>query len=90
MLLSHIHVSNINVRYKYFIKMKIKTKVNSLLVLMFKYCHCRNPLYVGIIFIGYLILKALWVQLDIAGEFSHGVVSIKLFFFGFLFISKHA
>ncbi|MBA0800207.1 hypothetical protein Gohar_010656, partial [Gossypium harknessii] len=33
----------------------------------------RNPLYVGIIFIGYLMLKALWVQLDISGEFSHGV-----------------
>ncbi|MBA0712896.1 hypothetical protein Golax_011968, partial [Gossypium laxum] len=32
----------------------------------------RNPLYVGIIFIGYLMLKALWVQLDISGEFSHG------------------
>ncbi|TYI09795.1 hypothetical protein ES332_A09G097700v1 [Gossypium tomentosum] len=34
----------------------------------------RNPLYVGIIFIGYLMLKALWVQLDISGEFSHGVL----------------
>ncbi|TYH53414.1 hypothetical protein ES332_D09G099800v1 [Gossypium tomentosum] len=34
----------------------------------------RNPLYVGIIFVGYLMLKALWVQLDISGEFSHGVL----------------
>ncbi|PPR80755.1 hypothetical protein GOBAR_AA39958 [Gossypium barbadense] len=34
----------------------------------------NNPLYVGIIFVGYLMLKALWVQLDISGEFSHGVL----------------
>jgi len=33
-------------------------------------------LYLGVIFLGYLLLKALWVQLDIAGEFQHGAVSI--------------
>ncbi|XP_047332088.1 protein ROOT HAIR DEFECTIVE 3 homolog 1-like [Impatiens glandulifera] len=34
----------------------------------------RNPLYLGFIFIGYLLVKALWVQLDIAGEFRHGAL----------------
>ncbi|XP_043705636.1 protein ROOT HAIR DEFECTIVE 3-like [Telopea speciosissima] len=34
----------------------------------------RNPLYIGIIFIAYLLFKALWVQLDISGEFRHGAL----------------
>ncbi|CAJ2663638.1 unnamed protein product [Trifolium pratense] len=34
----------------------------------------KNPLYLGVIFVIFLLLKALWVQLDIAGEFRHGVV----------------
>ncbi|XP_042480872.1 protein ROOT HAIR DEFECTIVE 3-like [Macadamia integrifolia] len=34
----------------------------------------RNPLYIGIIFIVYLLFKALWVQLDISGEFRHGAL----------------
>ncbi|XP_044486885.1 protein ROOT HAIR DEFECTIVE 3-like isoform X2 [Mangifera indica] len=34
----------------------------------------RNPLYLCVIFVGYLLIKALWVQLDIAGEFGHGVL----------------
>ncbi|KAK8641873.1 hypothetical protein V6N13_011244 [Hibiscus sabdariffa] len=34
----------------------------------------RNPFYLGVIFVGYLIVKALWVQLDISGEFRHGVL----------------
>ncbi|KAK7271967.1 hypothetical protein RJT34_28276 [Clitoria ternatea] len=34
----------------------------------------RNPLYLGLIFIGYLVIKAIWVQLDIAGEFRHGAL----------------
>nr|XP_043622361.1 protein ROOT HAIR DEFECTIVE 3-like [Erigeron canadensis] len=33
----------------------------------------RNPLYLLFIFIGFLLLKALWVQLDIASEFQHGM-----------------
>ncbi|XP_022721539.1 protein ROOT HAIR DEFECTIVE 3-like isoform X2 [Durio zibethinus] len=34
----------------------------------------RNPLYVGFIFVGFLIMKALWIQLDIAGDFRHGAL----------------
>jgi hypothetical protein len=33
-------------------------------------------LYLGVIFVIFLLLKALWVQLNIAGEFRHGIVSI--------------
>ncbi|GER53517.1 protein ROOT HAIR DEFECTIVE 3 homolog [Striga asiatica] len=32
----------------------------------------RNPLYLCVIFVGFLIMKALWVQLDISGDFRHG------------------
>ncbi|CAN1810158.1 Protein ROOT HAIR DEFECTIVE 3 homolog 2 [Linum perenne] len=35
----------------------------------------KNPLYLMIIFVGYLLSKALWVQMDIAGEFRHGPVA---------------
>lgn len=34
----------------------------------------RNPLYLGVIFIGFLLAKALWVQLDISGEFRNGAL----------------
>ncbi|GLT74582.1 hypothetical protein SLA2020_463700 [Shorea laevis] len=34
----------------------------------------RNPLYLLLIFIGYLLVKALWVQLDISGEFQNGAL----------------
>ncbi|KAE8669731.1 Protein ROOT HAIR DEFECTIVE 3-like protein 2 [Hibiscus syriacus] len=34
----------------------------------------RNPLYLGAIFVGFLIVKALWVQLDISGEFRNGAL----------------
>ncbi|KAL2243237.1 protein ROOT HAIR DEFECTIVE 3 homolog 1 [Sesamum indicum] len=34
----------------------------------------RNPLYLGFIFVGYLLVKALWVQLDISGEFRNGAL----------------
>ncbi|KAK1434208.1 hypothetical protein QVD17_11127 [Tagetes erecta] len=34
----------------------------------------RNPLWLLIIFVGYLLLKALWVQLDISGEFRNGAL----------------
>ncbi|XP_028756282.1 protein ROOT HAIR DEFECTIVE 3 homolog 1-like [Neltuma alba] len=34
----------------------------------------RNPLYLGVIFIGFLLGKALWVQLDISNEFRHGML----------------
>ncbi|GAY38527.1 hypothetical protein CUMW_037420 [Citrus unshiu] len=37
----------------------------------------RNPLYLGFIFIGYLLIKALWVQLDISGEFRNGAVKVN-------------
>ncbi|KAK4736154.1 hypothetical protein R3W88_010415 [Solanum pinnatisectum] len=34
----------------------------------------RNPLYLGFIFVAYLLFKALWVQMDISGEFRNGVL----------------
>ncbi|KAM7476049.1 hypothetical protein LguiB_023292 [Lonicera macranthoides] len=34
----------------------------------------RNPLYLGLIFVAYLLMKALWVQLDISGEFRNGAL----------------
>ncbi|KAL9387931.1 hypothetical protein Peur_021055 [Populus x canadensis] len=34
----------------------------------------RNPLYLGVIFVGFLLAKALWVQLDISGEFRNGAL----------------
>ncbi|VFQ65462.1 unnamed protein product [Cuscuta campestris] len=34
----------------------------------------RNPFYLLFIFIVFLLLKALWVQLDIAGEFRNGAL----------------
>lgn len=34
----------------------------------------RNPLWLLVIFVGYLLFKALWVQLDISGEFSNGML----------------
>ncbi|CAA0814622.1 Protein ROOT HAIR DEFECTIVE 3 homolog 1 [Striga hermonthica] len=35
----------------------------------------RNPLYLCVIFVGFLLMKALWVQLDISGEFRHGFLA---------------
>ncbi|XP_065866893.1 protein ROOT HAIR DEFECTIVE 3-like [Euphorbia lathyris] len=34
----------------------------------------RNPFYLGLIFVAYLVCKALWVQLDVSAEFRHGVL----------------
>ncbi|KAI4330680.1 hypothetical protein MLD38_028942 [Melastoma candidum] len=34
----------------------------------------RNPLYLGVIFVGFLLIKAIWVQLDISGEFQNGAL----------------
>eukprot|EP01018_Ginkgo_biloba_P028053 Gb_27309 [translate_table: standard] len=34
----------------------------------------RNPLYIGVLFVLYLLGKALWVQLNIPGEFQHGIL----------------
>ncbi|WJX39355.1 hypothetical protein P8452_26906 [Trifolium repens] len=35
----------------------------------------KNPLLVLGLFVAYLIGKALWVQLDVAGEFRHGTAA---------------
>ncbi|CAO2840185.1 unnamed protein product [Amaranthus hypochondriacus] len=32
----------------------------------------RNPLYFAVLFVGFLVSKALWVQMDISNEFRHG------------------
>ena len=34
-------------------------------------------MYVGVVFAVFLLIKALWVQLDISGEFRNGAVSFK-------------
>ncbi|XP_048139463.1 protein ROOT HAIR DEFECTIVE 3-like isoform X2 [Rhodamnia argentea] len=34
----------------------------------------RNPFYLAVIFVGFLLVKALWVQLDVSGEFRHGAL----------------
>ncbi|KAF5727860.1 Root hair defective 3 GTP-binding protein (RHD3) isoform 2 [Tripterygium wilfordii] len=34
----------------------------------------RNPLWLGVIFVSFLLVKALWVQLDITGEFRNGAL----------------
>lgn len=39
----------------------------------------RNPLWLLVLFVGYLLTKALWVQLDISGEFRNGAVSVEVF-----------
>ncbi|WOL03009.1 protein ROOT HAIR DEFECTIVE 3 [Canna indica] len=40
----------------------------------------RNPLYLGVIFVVFLVGKALWVQLDISGEFRNGAVSFIMLY----------
>ncbi|GMH03757.1 hypothetical protein Nepgr_005596 [Nepenthes gracilis] len=35
----------------------------------------RNPLYIAVLFVAFLIIKALWVQLDISNEFQHGALA---------------
>ncbi|XP_039053860.1 protein ROOT HAIR DEFECTIVE 3-like [Hibiscus syriacus] len=34
----------------------------------------RNPFYLAVIFVSYLVVKALWVQLDVSGQFRYGVL----------------
>ncbi|PKA57267.1 Protein root hair defective 3 [Apostasia shenzhenica] len=34
----------------------------------------RNPLYLAVLFVAFLLGKALWVQLDISGEFRNGAL----------------
>ncbi|XP_050231892.1 protein ROOT HAIR DEFECTIVE 3 [Mercurialis annua] len=34
----------------------------------------RNPFYLGFIFVVFLLVKALWVQLDVSGEFRNGAL----------------
>ncbi|KAF8400997.1 hypothetical protein HHK36_014300 [Tetracentron sinense] len=34
----------------------------------------RNPFYICVIFVAFLLVKALWVQLDISGEFRNGAL----------------
>ncbi|TQE03460.1 hypothetical protein C1H46_010940 [Malus baccata] len=35
----------------------------------------RNPLYLLVLFVAFLLSKALWVQMDITGQFQHGALS---------------
>ncbi|KAJ0761552.1 hypothetical protein HanOQP8_Chr04g0151161 [Helianthus annuus] len=37
----------------------------------------RNPLYVLFLFVGFLLMKALWVQLGIGSDFQNGMVSVN-------------
>lgn len=50
------------------------------------YLFSRNPLYLGVILAVFLLLKALWVQLDISGEFRNGAVNIRFEFLLFQFL----
>ncbi|TQD98674.1 hypothetical protein C1H46_015731 [Malus baccata] len=34
----------------------------------------KNPLYLMVLFVAFLLSKALWVQMDITGQFQHGAV----------------
>ncbi|XP_021716440.1 LOW QUALITY PROTEIN: protein ROOT HAIR DEFECTIVE 3 [Chenopodium quinoa] len=34
----------------------------------------RNPLYLLVLFVAFLVSKALWVQMDVSNEFRHGVL----------------
>ncbi|XP_038976898.1 protein ROOT HAIR DEFECTIVE 3-like [Phoenix dactylifera] len=34
----------------------------------------RNPFYLAVIFVAFLVGKAIWVQLDISGEFRNGAL----------------
>ncbi|KAJ3671153.1 hypothetical protein LUZ60_008579 [Juncus effusus] len=34
----------------------------------------RNPFYLAVIFVAFLVGKAIWVQMDIMGEFRHGII----------------
>ncbi|CAN6683903.1 unnamed protein product [Malus baccata var. baccata] len=38
----------------------------------------KNPLYLMVLFVAFLLSKALRVHMDITGQFQHGAVSIKL------------
>ena len=46
----------------------------------------RNPLYLAVIFVVFLVGKAIWVQLDIATEFQNGFVSIQITILLFYFL----
>ncbi|KAE8734346.1 Protein ROOT HAIR DEFECTIVE 3-like protein 2 [Hibiscus syriacus] len=35
----------------------------------------RNPLYLMVLFVAYLLSKAMWVQMDIPGQFQHGTLA---------------
>ncbi|KAM2042757.1 hypothetical protein PS1_036487 [Malus domestica] len=35
----------------------------------------KNPLYLMVLFVAFLLSKALWVQMDITGQFQHGALS---------------
>ncbi|GMI86020.1 RHD-like2 [Hibiscus trionum] len=35
----------------------------------------RNPLYLMVLFVAYLLSKAMWVQMDIPGQFQHGTLT---------------
>jgi len=48
----------------------------------------RNPLLILGIFVAYLIGKAIWVQMDVGGEFRHGAVSTVGSFLSFYFFPQ--
>lgn len=52
-------------------------KASTQLAWLSLHLNARNPLYLGAIFIVFLVGKAIWVQLDIASEFQNGFVSIE-------------
>lgn len=74
------YLSSLQLWYQYM----VFEHIHVMHILLYTYTgisHGRNPLYLGVIFVGYLLIKALWVQLDISGEFRNGAVSVINFFF---------
>lgn len=45
-----------------------------ILLAMFLCWWNRNPLYLMLLFVAYLLSKAMWVQMDVGGQFQHGTV----------------
>ncbi|CAN6545850.1 unnamed protein product [Malus baccata var. baccata] len=42
----------------------------------------KNPLYLMVLFVAFLLSKALWVQMDITGQFQHDAVMVNSDFLG--------
>lgn len=62
----------------FFFPVKLFYSFFVLLMMFFPIYINRNPLYLMAFFVIYLVSRALWVQMDIPGQFRHGTVSKTL------------